>query len=211
MTHNIKYIIVAIILSITSACSIPFTSWEQPTYTVLKKDGDFELREYDPYIIAEVEVKNKNNDDATSEGFRILADYIFGNNTTQTEIAMTSPVRVEESEEIAMTSPVKVDRDMRNDIWRVSFVLPSKWTLATVPLPNNNRITLKEMPQENIIAVRFSWFMSEEKIEKYEIELTNWARRNRFEVITPVMTAIYDPPFWTLPFLRRNEVLLGVM
>ena len=79
---------------------------EKPDYKVIKSEQNIEIRQYDPMIIAEVEVKGKR-EDAISKGFRLLADYIFGNNTLGKDISMTAPVQQKENLKIAMTAPVQ--------------------------------------------------------------------------------------------------------
>ena len=76
---------------------------ETPKYegTVLK--DNIELRTYAPMIIASVEIKG-NRKDAIGEGFRVLADYIFGNNVLDQSISMTAPVQQQSGKKIAMTA-----------------------------------------------------------------------------------------------------------
>ena len=114
---------------------------EEPAYQVMIKDGDFELRRYNTMIIAEVVVMGSLSE-ASNKGFRQVADYIFGNNEDplkkQAEkIEMTAPVTVEPdlSSKIAMTAPVTVESQGGNQqsTWKLSFVMPSKFTLETLP------------------------------------------------------------------------------
>ena len=123
---------------------------EEPAYQVVIKDGDFELRRYNTMIIAEVVVTGGLSE-ASNKGFRQVADYIFGNNEDplkkQAEkIEMTAPVTVEPdlSSKIAMTAPVTVESQGGNQqsTWKLSFVMPSKFTLETLPKPKNNNINL---------------------------------------------------------------------
>ena len=81
--------------------------------------------------------------DAIGKGFRIIADYIFGNNTTAQKVPMTAPVTQQDSQKIAMTAPVTQQGD--GNTWRVRFIMPSNYTLETLPKPNNPAIKLKEV------------------------------------------------------------------
>lgn len=182
---------------------------EEPKFKLLEKSDAFELREYTPIIVAEVLVEG-DLDEATSQGFRLIADYIFGNNRAQSgtgkKIAMTAPVTVEpKPEKIAMTVPVTVQKGAEK--WRVYFVMPSEYTLKTLPTPNNPKVMLREMPARKVAVIRFSGLAGESKTASETEALLAWLTTKQ---LTPVGTpelARYNPP-WTLPFLRRNEVMV---
>ncbi|MGB5571589.1 MAG: heme-binding protein, partial [Sedimenticolaceae bacterium] len=131
---------------------------EEPSYTVIEQSGDFELRMYSPMIVAETQVSGPM-DDASSAGFRLIADYIFGNNTSRAggneKISMTAPVTMEpKPEKISMTVPVSMEQT--GEQWRVHFVMPSQYTLDTLPTPNNPAVCLREVPASNYAVIRFS-------------------------------------------------------
>ena len=141
---------------------------EEPKYTVIEKSGAFELRAYSPKIVAETLVSGPL-DKASSAGFKLIADYIFGNNTSRTggneKISMTAPVTMEpKSEKISMTAPVSMEQT--GGQWRVRFVMPSQYTLDTLPKPNNPAVTLREVPASNYAVIRFSGFAGEDKTAK---------------------------------------------
>lgn len=129
---------------------------EEPKYILLQKSDSFELREYAPQILAEVTVEG-DLDAASNQGFRLIAGYIFGQNQVSEKIAMTVPVAVEpndqqKSAKIAMTAPVgiepvKSDQSSGNR-WTVSFVMPSEYTLETLPKPLNAKVKIRELPAE---------------------------------------------------------------
>jgi len=108
---------------------------EHPKYKVAERSGNIEIRDYSPMIVAEAEVKGERRE-AISKGFRIIADYIFGNNTAAQKVLMTAPVTQQGSEKIAMTAPVTQEGG-GDDAWRVSFIMPSKCSMETLPKPNN--------------------------------------------------------------------------
>ena len=185
---------------------------EEPKFTLLEKDKDFELRLYAPKIIAEVLV-NGTLQESSSKGFRLIADFIFGNNTSQSgkseKISMTAPVSVEASaEKISMTAPVGVQQ--ANDGWKVYFVMPSQYTLETLPKPNNPLVNIKQIPEQRFAMIRFSGLVNEEKMRKKVSELEKWLDSKKLKSIGNPELARYNPP-WTLPFLRRNEVMLEIV
>lgn len=184
---------------------------EEPKFTLLEKDKAFELRAYAPKIIAEV-VVDGNMREASSKGFRLIADFIFGNNTVQSgkseKISMTAPVSVEpQSEKISMTSPVGVQHASKG--WKVYFVMPSQYTLETLPKPKSPLVSIKQISSQKFAVIRFSGLVDEEKMEKKVAELKQWTDNKKLKVLGNPELARYNPP-WTLPFLRRNEVMLEV-
>ena len=184
---------------------------EEPKFTLLEKDQSFELRAYAPKLIAEVLVDGDMRE-ASSKGFKLIADFIFGNNTAQSgkseKISMTAPVAVKAStEKISMTAPVGLQQS--NNGWRVYFVMPSQYTLQTLPKPNNPQVTIKLMPGQKFAVVRFSGLVDEEKMTMKQAELNQWIERKNFKALSNPELARYNPP-WTLPFLRRNELMVEV-
>ena len=184
---------------------------EEAKYTLIEKDGAFEVRAYDSKIIAEVMVEGDMSD-ATSAGFRLLADYIFGNNTAASgrseKISMTAPVTVENrSEKIAMTAPVAIQSEQKG--WRVWFVMPSHFSLATLPKPNNPLVVIKPIAAKRYAVVRFSGWVDDEKMQAKVKELSTWLAVKKLTSKGQPELARYNPP-WTLPFLRRNEVMLEI-
>jgi hypothetical protein len=191
-------------------CAGSAMATEEPSYTVLEQSGDFELRAYNPMIVAETQVSGPM-DDASGAGFRLIADYIFGNNTSRTGgnkvISMTAPVTMEpESEKISMTAPVSMEQT--GEQWRVHFVMPSQYTLDTLPRPNNPAVSLREVPASNYAVIRFSGLVGEKKRAAKTAELMTWLDSKGITPIGQPELARYNPP-WTLPFLRRNEVMVA--
>jgi hypothetical protein len=188
---------------------------EEPKYTLVEKSGEFELRAYAPKVLAETLVDG-SLDAASSEGFRRIADYIFGNNTAHKggseKISMTAPVTMaaksdkSPSEKISMTAPVTMQQT--DGKWRMYFVMPSQYTLSTLPTPNNPAVTLRELPATRMAVIRFSGLAGEEKTAKKTGELMVWLKSKNIVPIGEPELARYNPP-WTLPFLRRNEVMVA--
>lgn len=179
---------------------------EEAPYTVIEKDGAFELRDYAPQIVAEVIMDDFN--DASSKAFRLLFDYISGDNKAQTEIAMTAPVTQEAaSQTIAMTAPVS--QEAIGDRWRFSFMMPATFTMATTPIPNNPKITLREIPARRMAAIRYSGRWTEKRYLDHKTKLETWVATKGFTPAGDAIWARYNAPF-QLWFLRRNEVLIPV-
>jgi hypothetical protein len=193
---------------------------EEPKYEVIQTDGAFEIRKYAPILIAETMVDG-DMDEASNKGFRLIADYIFGNNqvvdsNANTKIAMTAPVTVEPvSQKIAMTAPVTVEpqsTDINMQLakkWRIHFVMPSQYTLANIPKPKNDAITLKEIPSKYFLVYSYSWLNTLTRVQNKTDEALEWANRKGLKVIGAPKLSRYDPP-WTLPMFKRNEIMLEV-
>ena len=198
---------------IVSLLPVTAMATEEPKFEVLTKDGDFELRQYAPMVVAETFVDG-SQDDASSRGFRAIAGYIFGDNKRAGQgaekIAMTAPVTLEKqdaSQKIAMTAPVTLEQ--QGGRWRVHFVMPSQYKLADLPKPNNAAVTLREIPGHKVAALRFSGFVGEEKVATKTAELRDWIIARGMTAAGTAQLARYDPP-WKPPFMRRNEILTEV-
>lgn len=182
---------------------------EHPDYQVIQASGDIEVRQYEPVIIAEVEVTGDRKD-SINNGFRLLADYIFGNNTIDQDISMTAPVTQQAQEQntkIAMTAPVQ--QKANGNRWKISFIMPSEHSLESLPTPNNDVVKIKHVAAKKMVAIKFSGTSSDNNILKHEKQLLEFVDSNSLNVSGTPQYAFYNPPF-TLPFLRRNEVMLEI-
>ena len=202
------------IFSIISALVIiGFVLWgpivsnvEQAKYKVIGSGGPIEIRDYAPMIVAEAEVAG-TRDEAINQGFRLIADYIFGNNTAQKKVAMTAPVMQQPNEKISMTAPVTQQAD--GSLWKVRFVMPESYNLQTLPVPNNAAVKLKEVPGKRFAVIRFSGLAGEESLGTHTNELEAYIKSNNMQALSKPTYAFFNPP-WTLPFLRRNEVMVEI-
>ena len=168
---------------------------EEPKYTVLEKSGDFELRQYAAMVVAETLVDGSLRD-ASRDGFKRIADYIFGNNTARSGA----------NEKISMTAPVTMQQTVGR--WRMYFVMPSQYTLNTLPTPNHSAVILREVPENRMAVMRFSGLAGEEKVAEKTAMLIAWLKTKQIKPIATPALARYNPP-WTLPFLRRNEIMIA--
>ena len=181
---------------------------EEAPYKVLKADGIFELREYEPQILAEVIIEG-DIEDVGNTAFRPLFKYISGENRSRAKISMTAPVSQEsKGEKISMTAPVSQEKVQGK--WAVSFMMPASYTMETLPIPDDPTIKLRQVPSRRIAAVRYSGFWSEEKYQLNKNKLEAWLRDNKYTAAGEPVWARYNPPF-TLWFLRRNEILIPVL
>ena len=183
--------------------------YELPKYTVIQAEleRNIEIRSYEPNLVATVSVDG-DRDDAVGKGFRILANYIFGNNSVQSNIAMTAPVTQRPSEAIAMTAPV-TQQQSADQIWVVSFMMPSKYTLETLPKPNNEKIVIRSAAARKVAAIRFSGFTTDKRFAVHEKMLLEYLHDQNIKTSGSPILAYYNDP-WTLPWNRRNEVLYEI-
>ena len=185
---------------------------EEPKFESLRKEDNIEIRRYVPVIVAETTVDG-DMDSASNRGFQLIAGYIFGKNE---RIAMTAPVVAEaqsSAEKIAMTAPVSIEAQNADGSkmagaqrWRIHFVMPSQYTLATLPKPLNPQVQLREIPAKTFAALTYSGINTESTVQEKTEQLLDWLKTQQIETIGKPQLARYNPP-WTLPFLRRNEIL----
>jgi hypothetical protein len=211
---------------------------KEPAYTVLERPAGFEIRQYEPYIVAYTDVQGTHSE-ALNSGFRILAGYIFGGNTKKESIAMTAPVMEggETSEKIVMTVPVMetasekiamtvpvmeeeatpekiamtapVTEETVGDMRRISFVMPKQYTLESLPTPNDARVQFLEVPAKKYAALRFGWYATEPRVtEKKSALLELMKSAGVMPRGEPIYAGYNDP--WSFPLLMRNEILVEV-
>jgi hypothetical protein len=180
---------------------------EEPTYTVERKIEDVEIRRYEPRVAAET-VIGGDEESARNQGFRVLAGYIFGANSGSDKIAMTAPVVQQSSEKIAMTAPVATQRRPSGE-WVIRFFMPSKYTLDTLPTPDDDRVHLVDVPEETVAVLRFTGSIAPRAVAERSEQLLKVLYRNGIEPNGDPLAWFYDPP-WTLPCRRRNEVVAAL-
>jgi hypothetical protein len=193
---------------------------EEPKYKVLVSEEAFEVRQYEPMLIAETVVEGDMGE-ASSRGFRLLADFIFGNNlvpgTSQAgKIAMTAPVTMEpQSAKIAMTAPVTMEpqsgaSNMQTaSKWRVDFVMPGQFTIDNIPKPKNPAVQLREVPGKTFVVHKFTGLNTLSRVQRKTDEMMEWSNHKGYKTVGAPQLARYDPP-WTLPMFRRNEIMIEI-
>lgn len=170
---------------------------EEPDYDTVRKDGDIEVRDYDAMVVAET-VKSGYHEKARRIGFETLAAYIFAQNRSGRKIAMTAPVLQQLSESEGQTKG-----------WAIRFVMPKKYTVATLPAPATSEIALKELPAKRVVAIRFNGNFSASLASKKLMSLYNYIADESLQQKGDPEYAFYNPP-WTPGFLKRNEILIEV-
>ncbi len=203
-----KYIFTIVsVVTILLTGGVNVMATEEAPYKVLKSDDIFELREYEPHILAEV-VVDGDLEGAGNIAFSRLFKYISGGNRTRDKISMTAPVSQEsQGEKISMTTPVGQEKVQGK--WAVSFMMPASYTMETLPIPDEPTIKLRQVPARRIAAVRYSGFWSEEKYLLHKEKLEAWLRDNKLTATGEPVWARYNAPF-TPWFLRKNEILIPV-
>ena len=186
---------------------------EEPSYEVVAGTDAYEIRRYGERVAADTVVE-AGEEAARNQGFRRLADYIFGNNMADTKIDMTAPVAQQpagaggESEKIAMTAPVAQQRT-ETGAWQVRFFLPADYTLENAPTPNNDQVRLHRVPPQTMAVRRFSGSRSPEAVAEETQALLAALENSPWQPTGKPVAWFYDPP-WTVPALRRNEVAVPV-
>jgi len=175
--------------------SLQIMATEEPNFDLIYKENNFEVREYTSRIIAQVK-KVGNFDEASSAGFKSLADFIFGNNSINNK-----------SEKISMTAPVLAEE--KNSKWFISFVMPKEYSLKTLPTPKNSEVMLTTLPREKFAVIVFSGLVRESSYGEKVKLLNNFIKKQKLIALGSVQIARYNPP-WTLPFFRRNEIMIKV-
>jgi hypothetical protein len=182
-----------------------------PKYTVVRKLRNIETRQYMPMLVAEVTVSG-NRDEAARQGFKLLADFIFGDNHTQNsnakKIKMMTPVLQQPERKITMTEPV-LQTKTQIDQWKIKFVMPQHYSLESLPRPNNESICIKKIPSKKMLAIRFSGNTSMKNLNRHQLELEQFIGTHHLTTMGQFEYAFYNPP-WTLPAQRRNEILVEI-
>jgi len=182
-----------------------YKGYELPPYSVSESNNNIEIRSYKPQLVAQVTVTG-TRDEAAGKGFRILANYIFGDNLSKENVTMTTPVeQTQISERIAMTTPVSQVAD--GEKWIIQFGMPKKYTLDTLPKAKDKQISFKMTEPKDVAVVKFSGRWSDERFKENKMKLEEFISKHKLQALSKPSFAYYDDPF-TLPWNRRNEILI---
>ena len=201
-----------LITALTILAAMPAHAIDEPAYAVVQTTDVFEVRQYAPYLVAEVVVPGPVSE-AGNQGFSLLGGYIFGKNKGERKLEMTAPVTQTALPpappvKLEMTAPVTQAATAGGFL--VQFVMPKGYTLATLPEPLDARVKLREVPGNRVAVIRFSgsWSQStyEEQLQKLRSALAAAGMTTAGEPVS----SRYNSPF-SLPFLRRNEVWLNLV
>ncbi len=165
-------------------------SVEEPQYRVLDSIGNVEIRQYPPVVQAFTVLPGGSK---SATGFRRLADFIFGGNDREQKIAMTAPVQ----------------ESLGGEVTEMAFTMPGKYALEDLPRPTDDRVKLHNVPARTVAVVTFSGWASRSRVTRFEQELREALERDTIEVTGEALLNQFNPP-WTLPFQRRNEIMIEV-
>jgi len=208
-----KNIYVCLVLILLSGCSMfGKLGVKIAPYRVIKSDNQqkIDLRHYEKIVL--VSAPMDGMDSGRNSAFSKLFGYISGKNTASSKISMTAHVLLENADknagvEIPMTVPVFMED--ASDHAKMSFVLPATYTLDSAPVPQDPDVKLDEIKDYTVAAIIFSGLLSADNIAKQRTMLEAWIQGNGYKITGAYKVAGYNPPF-TIPALRRNEVLIPV-
>lgn len=203
-----KILSILFLTILITGCSVMgIRNYEEPNYEVTVQEDQFEVRQYSDVLVAQSSSPGTYKE-SSGKNFERLAGYIFGKNIADEKMEMTTPVLQEQqSEKMDMTVPVYQQQSEAN--WTMTFVLPAKYTIDTVPKPLNENVTVKVLPQIKVATLQFNGRMNEDNIQKHTKMLDAWVKQKGFNAVASPYSAAYDPP-WTLPMLRRNEIHIPI-
>ena len=183
---HIRTLVISLVTSVMTTQAIAI---EEPVYQVEKawETEQIEIRAYAPRVMAVTEMIEDSNG-----GFRVLAGYIFGGNAEEQEIAMTAPVQ----------QSMEGDREM-------AFMMPAEYALEDLPEPEDQRVSFREAPAYTAAVIQFSGWASAGKADENWQQLRSFLIAEGIDITGEPTLNQYNPP-WTLPFMRRNEIIVPV-
>ena len=178
---------------------------DRPEYQVTLSDGVYELRSYDPFVIASTPMRS-NDQSGMNGGFRSLAGYIFGGNKPQEKLAMTVPVMTTtQGEQLPMTAPVMT----QTGDGTMAFVMPKGRTLNDLPQPKSDDVSLRRVEWGVAAAIRYSGYATTKRVKRHTKALMDWIAKKGYEAKAEPISAQYNSPS-AMPLLRRNEIIVRV-
>ena len=191
-----------ILMLLTLMMTATASAYEEPAYNVVHRNDDYEIRHYEPYMVAETIVPG-DFDETGNTGFRRLAGYIFGDNRAPeaSDAAAGQPVRMN------MTVPVTRHRDAADGATVYRFVMERAYDRRTLPIPNANEVALKTVAGGPVAVMRYAGRITEARFRKHLALLRAALERDGFESVGEPMSAVFNGPF-TLPPWRRNEAMI---
>lgn len=192
MFKKISLIVIFIIIMLIAFSGSMMSQVEHPQYVIVEKFENIEIRKYPKMVIASSEVEGSRAD-SINQGFKLVANYIFGENDQKEKISMTAPV-------------MQQSKSSEND-WTISFVMPRDYSFAKLPSPNDSKVKLTELSSKKMIAIRFYGSTNEENLQIHREMLEEFVKNKKYKTIGNSIYAFYNPP-WTLPFMKHNEIML---
>jgi hypothetical protein len=191
---KLTFIIFFILLALLIISQLYFTMAKTETqpYKIIKTEKDFEIRLYPPATMATISMNAKTYKELSSPGFRKLASFIFGGNTANKNIAMTTPVHM----------------DINDSLSSMSFVMPAEYTKDNLPKPNDGTINIQATAEEYVAAIAFGGYANDAEIKKYAAKLANALKTDEIEYYGNFRFLGYNAPYQFLG--RKNEIIVNV-
>lgn len=193
MTSSSYFFSVAFVVLMLSQLFMAYktSKIESPSYKVIKSFEDFEIRNYDAMVVAKTDLKSDAYEKSSSSGFRTIANYIFGGNKENQQIAMTSPVIMEMGEKSSM-----------------SFVMPEEHAIENLPEPNSKNVEIIQIQPKTYAVLEFTGYANDKKIKKHSNRLLQFMIAENLVPIGTIKFLGYNPPWQVLG--RKNEVAVEV-
>lgn len=188
----ILVVVILIIVLFQSFTIMPVIKTEEQKYSLVRKYRDFEIRFYPSATVATISSNAKTYRDLSGPGFQKLAGYIFGGNEGNKKISMTSPVQM----------------DINDSVSTMSFVMPSAYTIESLPKPNDPNVQIINTSDEYVAVIRFGGYASDEDLRLYSEKLQNLLKENGITTMGNYRFLGYNPPFQFIN--RRNEIIVTV-
>jgi len=191
---GVVVVLVLLFLAVQGVLAQSSSRIEMYPYTVVQQFDDFEIREYEARNFSYVTIPKSSYNEHSSQGFRMLAGYIFGGNDQSQKIAMTSPVSVD------MSTP---------DSTQVMFMIPAEYSMEDLPVPNDARVQFKTEPAKRVAAIRFGGWADDDRLAEYRAKLEGCLLREGIEHNGRFSYLGYNPPYQVIR--RRNEVIVELV
>jgi len=145
---------------------------------------------YSEYILASVKMDGKSLNNAKGK-FPVLANYIFGGNSDNKQIAMTSPVIYNMSNYATF-----------------SFIMPDDYEVSNLPSPNSKEISFKTKKNQCIASISFGGFVNNENCNENYLKLLEVLNANKISHSNDYILAVYNSPYQIIN--RKNEIWIEV-
>ena len=204
---GVVFLLSAVLLLGDFTCTAALAKDNAP-YKVVTHQGKFEVRAYKPRLVASVEIQGCY-EKAINTAFGVLAGYIFAKPMGEGSFYLFNPYTSDNKarEKLPMTSPVFVEPAPKSLTMR--FLMPDKYTVETLPAPDDERVKFSVIPAQHYVVIRFSGTGRAQDFNQRAEELKEFAKNNNLKMTGAPISAYYNPPI-TPPIFRRNEVHIPI-
>ena len=207
MKYTLLTILASMLVSGCSSLGLGQRYGEEALYATLYSDGDYQIRLYEPLIIAQTPEEGSYRQ-ATRTGYQRLTNYVSGDNLARQMIMGSNPQNdTLASSKIELTTPYY--QEFINGVWLTSVALPEQYTLATLPRPSDEFITFNTLPRIKTAVLSFQGFKSERLINQKADQLSQWIKQENLTATSAARSAVFDSPM-TLPGLSRHEIHISI-